>query len=70
MGLRCPVAGTVLRIDGKDFIVRLDRGPTAYDVIREQRHVAKTFPDWKPCRLNGPKADIPGRLLPLPVAIV
>ena len=48
MGTRCPVAGTVLRVDGKDFIVRLERGPTSQDVMREQRHLSKTFPDWKP----------------------
>jgi len=48
MGARCPVAGTVLRIDGKDYIVRLDRGPSSQDVMREQRHLSKTFPNWKP----------------------
>ena len=48
MGSRCQVEGTVLRIDGKDLIVRLDRGPTSQDVMREQRHLSKTFPDWKP----------------------
>jgi len=47
MGLRCPVSGTVLRIDDS-FVLKLEQGPTSYDVIREQRFVAKTFPDWKP----------------------
>jgi hypothetical protein len=48
MGLRCPVSGTVLRIDDDSFVLKLEQGPTSYDVIREQRFVAKTFPDWKP----------------------
>jgi hypothetical protein len=48
MGLRCPVTGTVLRIDDDAFVVKLERGPSSYDVIREQRFVAKMFPDWKP----------------------
>jgi hypothetical protein len=48
MGVRCQVSGTVLRIDGDAFVVKLERGPTTRDVIREQRHVAKAFPDWKP----------------------
>jgi hypothetical protein len=48
MGVTCPVSGTVLRIEDDSFVVRLERGPTPYDVIREQRYVAKTFPDWKP----------------------
>lgn len=47
-GLRCKVAGTVLRVDENSFIVQLDKGPTCYDVIREQRHLAKTHPEWKP----------------------
>jgi hypothetical protein len=48
VGVSCKVAGTVLRIEEDSFVVKLDRGPTSYDVIREQRFVAKTFPDWKP----------------------
>jgi hypothetical protein len=48
MGLRCPISGTVLRIDDDSFVLKLAPGPTSYDVIREQRFVAKIFPDWKP----------------------
>ncbi|HEY6123748.1 MAG TPA: PilZ domain-containing protein [Steroidobacteraceae bacterium] len=48
MGLRCTVAGKVLRVEDGAVVVKLDRGPTTYDVIREQRHLTKTFPDWKP----------------------
>jgi hypothetical protein len=48
MGLSCPVTGTVVRIEDDAFVVKLERGPTSYDVIREQRFVAKAFPDWKP----------------------
>ena len=48
MGLRCKVSGKVLRIEDGAVVVKLDRGPTTYDVIREQRHLTKTFPDWKP----------------------
>jgi len=48
VGLSCAVTGTVLRIDEDSFVVQLERGPSSYDVIREQRFVAKTFPDWKP----------------------
>ena len=48
MGLRCEVAGKVVRIEDGAVVVKLDRGPTTYDVIREQRHLTKTFPDWKP----------------------
>jgi hypothetical protein len=47
-GVRCTVTGTVLRVEDKCVILKLSRGPTGYDVIREQRHVAKNFPDWKP----------------------
>jgi len=43
-----PITGTVLRIEDKCVVLKLSRGPTGYDVIREQRHVAKQFPDWKP----------------------
>ena len=52
MGVTCPVSGTVLRIEDDSFVVRLERGPTSYDVIREQRFVAKTFPGLEaPARL-------------------
>ena len=47
-GVKCTVTGTVLRIEDKTVVLKLSRGPTGYDVIREQRHVAKSFPDWKP----------------------
>src|SRR5690349_9955692 len=47
-GLRCLIKGTVLRVDDNSFIVQLDKGPTCYDVIREQRHLARTYPEWKP----------------------
>jgi hypothetical protein len=47
-GVRCEVSGTVLRVDEDYFVVRLERGPTSYDVIREQRYVSRAFPDWKP----------------------
>ena len=48
MGTRCEVTGKVLRIDDNSFVLKLERGPSCYDVMREQRHVAKSFPDWKP----------------------
>jgi len=48
MGARCPVAGTVLRIEDDAFVVKLDRGPSTRDVMREQLHLSKAFPDWKP----------------------
>jgi hypothetical protein len=48
MGLRCKVSGKVLRIEDGALVLQLECGPTTYDVIREQRHLAKTFPDWKP----------------------
>jgi hypothetical protein len=48
LGLRCKILGKVLRIEEGAVVVILDRGPTTYDVIREQRHLTKTFPDWKP----------------------
>jgi hypothetical protein len=48
VGVTCPITGTVLRIEDDSFVVKLERGPTSYDVIREQRYVAKSFPDWKP----------------------
>ena len=47
-GLKCQIAGTVLRVDEHSFVLQLDKGPTCYDVIREQRHLAKTHPEWKP----------------------
>jgi hypothetical protein len=47
-GPRCEVAGTVLRVDEQSFVVKLDKGPSCYDVIREQRHLTKLFPEWKP----------------------
>jgi hypothetical protein len=48
MGLRCTVSGRVLRIEDGAVVVKLERGPSTYDVIREQRHLTKSFPDWKP----------------------
>lgn len=48
MGLTRPVKGKVLRIGEDHFVLKLEAGPTCYDVMREQRHVAKSFPDWKP----------------------
>ena len=48
MGTRCAVRGTVLRIDEDSFIVRLERALTSQDILREQRFVARQFPDWKP----------------------
>ena len=48
MGLRCEVSGKVLRVEDGTAVLKLDRGPSTYDVIREQRHLTKTFPDWKP----------------------
>jgi hypothetical protein len=47
-GQRCPISGKVLRIEGDAFVLKLERGPSTRDVIQEQRHVAKNFPDWKP----------------------
>lgn len=47
-GVRCTIAGTILRSDENSFVVQLEKGPTCYDVIREQRHLAKTHPEWKP----------------------
>jgi len=48
MGVRCPVSGKVLRIDDDSYVLKLERGPSTRDVIREQLFVAKAFPDWKP----------------------
>ena len=48
MGVRCMVSGKVVRIEDNAFVLQLVRGPTTYDVIREQRHLTKSFPDWKP----------------------
>ena len=47
-GVRCTVTGTVLRVEDRCVILKLSRGPTSYDVFREQRHLSKNFPDWKP----------------------
>jgi hypothetical protein len=47
-GLRCMVSGRVLRVDDDKFVLLLDKGPSCHDVIREQRHLAKTYPQWKP----------------------
>lgn len=47
-GVRCPVSGTVLRIEGDAFVLKLERGPTTRDIMREQLFMAKAFPDWKP----------------------
>ena len=47
-GMKCTITGTVLRIEDRCVIVKLSRGPTGYDVLREQRHLTKNFPDWKP----------------------
>jgi PilZ domain len=47
-GMRCTITGTVLRIETRCVILRLSRGPTSSEVFREQRHLAKNFPDWKP----------------------
>jgi hypothetical protein len=47
-GVRCTVTGTVLRVEGRCVVVKLSRGPTGYDLIREQRHLTRVFPDWKP----------------------
>jgi hypothetical protein len=48
MGPRCQVTGTVLRVDSDSFVLKLERGLSCYDVMREQRHVSKSYPDWKP----------------------
>jgi hypothetical protein len=48
MGKACKVTGKVLRVGEDHVVVKLMAGPTCYDVIREQRHVNKSFPDWKP----------------------
>jgi hypothetical protein len=47
-GMRCMVTGTVLRVEDRCVVVKLSRGPSGYDVMREQRHLSKNFPDWKP----------------------
>ena len=47
-GMKCTITGTVLRIEDRCVILKLSRGPTGYDVLREQRHLTKIFPDWKP----------------------
>ena len=48
MGVRCPIVGSVLRLEDDSVVLKLERGPSTRDVIREQLHVAKAFPDWKP----------------------
>jgi hypothetical protein len=48
MGTRCAVTGKVLRIEDDSFVILLERGPSSSDVMREQRYVSKTFPEWKP----------------------
>jgi len=48
IGLRCKIAGKVLRVENGAVVLKLDLGPTTYDINREQRHLAKTFPNWKP----------------------
>ena len=47
-GSRCPVIGTLLRVEERCVIVKLSRGPSSQEVFREQRHLSKAFPDWKP----------------------
>ena len=47
-GLRCMIIGTVLRVEDRCEVLKLSRGPTSSDVFREQRHLSKNFPDWKP----------------------
>ena len=48
MGVRCPISGSVLRVEDDSVVLKLERGPSTRDVIREQLYVAKAFPDWKP----------------------
>ena len=48
MGTRCQISGTVLRIEDDAFVLKLERGPSTRDVMREQLYLSKTFPDWKP----------------------
>lgn len=47
-GIRCMVIGTVLRVEDRCVVLKLTRGPSSSDVFREQRHLSKAFPDWKP----------------------
>jgi len=47
-GMRCAVVGSVLRVEDRCVILKLSRGPSSQDVFREQRHLSKNFPDWKP----------------------
>jgi hypothetical protein len=47
-GMRCAVIGTVLRVEDRCVVLKLSRGPSSQDVFREQRHLSKAFPDWKP----------------------
>jgi hypothetical protein len=48
MGVRCPISGSVLRLDGDSYVIKLERGPSTRDVMREQLYLSKAFPDWKP----------------------
>ena len=48
LGLRCKVSGKVVRLENGVVVLKLDQGPTTYDINREQRHLSKTFPNWKP----------------------
>jgi hypothetical protein len=47
-GMRCMITGTVLRVEDRCVVLQLTRGPSSSDVFREQRHLSKAFPDWKP----------------------
>lgn len=47
-GSRCLVVGTVLRVEERCVVLKLTRGPSSQEVFREQRHLSKIFPDWKP----------------------
>ena len=52
-GMRCTVTGTVLRVEDSCVIVKLSRGPTGYDVMREQRHLSQDLPGLEaPARLK------------------
>lgn len=48
VGQRCTVSGKVLRVEANVTVVRLEKGLAWTDVVREQRHLAKTYPEWKP----------------------
>ena len=47
-GMRCNVIGTVLRVEDRCVVLKLTHGPSSSDLFREQRHLSKAFPDWKP----------------------